>query len=253
MATVESIVLREKSLHDVNPALGSQHSDLHHRFIVVHLSDGKAKTVEYGHFENTTTGTIRIHEGAQTIHAMLEAHEFETNLGYPWSKFEHWILHESGYQNTPWSVNHQSETFNQLCLEHLNSHCKRPAHAAQAAADAKLDLKAPDADATAVFNAVKHDVIHKVHDLHKSDAVHHTHLFDKSSHLTTYKLVQYAIREVDYGFIYFGKVNIGNNQYIHVRVHKFHDKSKPLLFHSVRVTRDTAIWGESAKLEFFDA
>ncbi|KAJ3196072.1 hypothetical protein HK101_010173 [Irineochytrium annulatum] len=197
------------------------------RSVLINITTtGHAKTVEYGHFGGEKTGTIRIHDGAETIHAMLEAHEFETNPGYPWAKLEHWILKESD--------------------------AGRPARFSAVTAAAKLQLKPADAGAIAVFDAVKHDAIAKVHELHKKDAVHHTHIMDKAAHIAAYKLILYGVREVDYGHIYFGKIKIGEHQFIHVRAHKYHDASKPVTFHSIRITRDTGVWGDSAELCYFD-
>ncbi|KAJ3337641.1 hypothetical protein HDU83_008581 [Entophlyctis luteolus] len=272
MAAIQSVVTREKSLHDVNPALASQHSDLNHRFMVVHLVSGQAKTVEYGHFHGGSTGEIRTHDGAQTIHAMLEAHEFETEgpKVYTWDQFHHWVIHESGYQNTPWTPDHQSETFIKDCLDHIISNTVRPAHVAALQANSALDVKEPTAEAQEVFRAVKvrlacsfaeqasckheqqHDVIKKLHQLHKMDATHHTHIFDEATHLSSYKLVQFGTREVEYGTIFIGKIGIGNGHFLHVRVHKFHSADPPLEFHSIRMTRDSGIWSDKAPLVFFE-
>ncbi|KAJ1558928.1 hypothetical protein HK405_012722 [Cladochytrium tenue] len=225
---VESLVMRERDIGYVNPAHVSKHSDLHHLFVVVHLSDGKAKTVEYGDFDNDGIGTVRVIDGAETIHAMVEAHEFETEggAGYPWPTFEKWIVNQSG--------------------------CKRPAHVAHTAQTSKLDLKDPDADAVQVFEAVKNDVVEKLHDLHHKDLVHHTHVLDKLKNVNAYKLVKYGTKTVEYGTIYFGKVYIGARNYVHVRAHKFHDASKPVEFHSIHLTRDSAIWSESSELVYFE-
>ncbi|KAJ3072719.1 hypothetical protein HDU98_003031, partial [Podochytrium sp. JEL0797] len=216
-AFVQSVVLREKPLHEVNPALASQHSDLNHRYFIAYLSSGHAKTVEYGHFEGGTTGTIRIHDGAQTIHATLEAHEFEIGdgKGYEWSKFEDWIQHHSGYQNSPWTRDHHSETFIADCLEHLLGHTTRPEHITAAHANSKIEVHDATPEAEEIIHKVKHDVIHKFHELHKADTVHHTHMFDKAAHLEAYKLKKFGTRKVEYGTIYFGKVDIGNKQFLH--------------------------------------
>jgi len=69
----------------------------------------QAKTVEYGHFpphtHESAIATIRILDAAETIHAMLEAHEFEPT--YSWANLEHWIRHESGFVDSPWTPDHQ--------------------------------------------------------------------------------------------------------------------------------------------------
>ncbi|KAJ1569644.1 hypothetical protein HK405_012017 [Cladochytrium tenue] len=178
MATVASIVTRERDLSYVYPTHKTKYVDQVHLFVVVHLSDGTSKTVEFGDFDDDGTGTIRVIEGAETIHAMIEAHEFETENGYPWLEFKKWIINHSGYEKTPISATHSSKTFNDALLQHLNQHCKRPALINAVAANAKLELKNPDQNAIAIFNSVKHNVIEKVHQLHESDAVHHTHIFE---------------------------------------------------------------------------
>ncbi|KAI8614846.1 hypothetical protein BC830DRAFT_1125409 [Chytriomyces sp. MP71] len=255
MAFVQSIVLREKSLHDVNPALGSQHSDLHHRYFIVHKSDGHSETVEYGHFEEgSETGTIRIRDGAETIHAMVEAHEFEVEdgKGYEWSKFKEWILRKSGYQNTAWTKDHNSETFNAHCFEHLLKHTSRPERL-EKQYTIKLDVKPANEEAKVVFMAVRADVVIKFHQLHHLDAVHHTHVFQQVGHLECYDVKQYATHEVEYGFEYFGKVAIdAKGNFLHVRAHRFHDPSKGIEFHSIRMTRDCGIWSDAAKLVYFE-
>ncbi|KAJ3029347.1 UNVERIFIED_CONTAM: hypothetical protein HDU68_012413 [Siphonaria sp. JEL0065] len=252
---VQSVVLRERSLHDVNPALGSQHSDLHHRFIVIHLSSGNAKTTEYGPFEGTDTGTVRVHDGAQTIHAAVEAHEFETDdgKGYEWEKFHHWLIHESGFQNTPWSPDHHSQTFNEKCLEHLSSKTIRPEHISKLSSSSNLDnIQPPTEEATHIFHAVKKDVILKFHQLHHADVVHHTHIFDEAAHLTAYTLKEFGTRDVAFGRVFIGKIDIGNGHYLHVRVHKFHEGAeKEVEFYSIRMTRDSGIWSDAAPLVYF--
>ncbi|TPX33911.1 hypothetical protein SmJEL517_g03385 [Synchytrium microbalum] len=249
--SIDSCVTREKSLHDVNPALGSQHSDLHHRFVVLHLSNGKAKTVEYGHFDphQNDYGTIRIHDGAQAIHAFVDALDFDTtgNNGYDWNVFEKWVLGSSGYQNTAWSREHQSQSFIDTVLAHLKSHTKPAAPAASNAQP--LNVKAPDADANAVFDGVKPKVLHKIQEIHHKDIVHHTHL-SQDVHSKAYKVVQYAVVEAPFGFQYFAKVSIGDVNYVHARAHKFHQGGTE--FHSLYLTRDSAILSKDAPLVYFD-
>ena len=82
MNSIASSVTRECSAAD-HPALRSQHSDVHHRFIVLHLESGHGKTVEYGHFDPdvNAVGTVRIHDGAQTINAFVDARQYDTTPG----------------------------------------------------------------------------------------------------------------------------------------------------------------------------
>ncbi|ORY41208.1 hypothetical protein BCR33DRAFT_786964 [Rhizoclosmatium globosum] len=252
---VQAIVMRERALTEVNPTLGSQHSDLHHRYFIVHLSTGHSKTTEYGLFEDEEVGKVVVKDGAKTIHAMVEAVEFEVDdgKGYEWDKFHHWIVHKSGYHNTPWSPDHHSVTFIEDCLDHLKKHTIRP-NTAAGDAEEKLDnIQDATSEAEAIFDAVKAEVVHKFHDLHKDDLVHHTHIFDKAAHITAYKLKQFGSRELAYGTVYIGKLDIGQGNFLHVRVHKYHPGSpKEVEFHSIRFTRDSGIWSDKAELVWFE-
>ncbi|KAJ3022144.1 UNVERIFIED_CONTAM: hypothetical protein HDU68_009281 [Siphonaria sp. JEL0065] len=226
--------------------------------MIVHLSNGRSKTVEYGRFDENSEvepGTIRITEGAQTIHAMMEAHEYETGegKGYEWTKFHDWMMNRSGYHNTEWTRDHHSVTFIEKCLEHLGRHTIRPEHINKLAENSKIEVQEPTPEVEKIFHAVKKDVILKFHALHKADSVHHTHIVDQVKHLTAYELKEFGVREVEYGTIHIGKIHIGNNHCLHVRVHKYHPGApKDLEFHSIRMTRDAGIWSHDAPLVYFE-
>lgn len=49
------------------------------------------------------------------------------------------------------------------------------------------------------------------------DNVHGLHEVDDLKRIEEYKLVEYATEEVAYGVNYFGKINLGEEKYIHVR------------------------------------
>lgn len=79
MSPIASCVTRECSVAD-HPALHSQHADVTHRFIVLHLESGHAKTIEYAHFDPdvSAVGTVRVHDGAQSVHAFVDARQYDT-------------------------------------------------------------------------------------------------------------------------------------------------------------------------------
>ncbi|KAI8077319.1 uncharacterized protein B0P05DRAFT_544583 [Gilbertella persicaria] len=105
-----------------------------------------------------------------------------------------------------------------------------------------------DDEARAVFHEVKDQVVAKLHELKHADHVHGLHELDDLKVIECYKLVEYAIEEVAYGFNYFGKVDLGDDKYIHVRCHKSHDGKVD--FYSI-LTEGTAIWSREEPLKYF--
>ncbi|KAG9295365.1 hypothetical protein G9A89_013394 [Geosiphon pyriformis] len=93
--------------------------------------------------------------------------------------------------------------------------------------------RAPDQDAIAIFDAVKHDVIKKLQDLRHDDIVHHTHETDDIARIKAYKLVLFAREEVGYGWNYFGKIQVAEGKYVHARAHKYHQHDKPIDFYNI--------------------
>ncbi|KAI8643680.1 hypothetical protein BD408DRAFT_341801 [Parasitella parasitica] len=73
----------------------------------------------------------------------------------------------------------------------------------------------PTPEAKAVFHCVKEKVIDK---LKHEDNVHPDfHVMDDLKKIDFYKLKNYAVEEVSYGYNYFGKIEIDEEKYIHVR------------------------------------
>ncbi|KAI7872410.1 hypothetical protein BDF14DRAFT_1717207 [Spinellus fusiger] len=69
-------------------------------------------------------------------------------------------------------------------------------------------------EAKAIFHEIKQQVLDR---LHHQDHVHGLHETDKLKHITSFKLVEFAVEEVAYGHNYFGKINLGDEKFIHVR------------------------------------
>ncbi|KAF7728903.1 hypothetical protein EC973_005298 [Apophysomyces ossiformis] len=110
-------------------------------------------------------------------------------------------------------------------------------------------VKPADDEAKAVFHEVKRAAIDKLHELRHLDHVHHLHETDKLKHVTAFKLVEYAVEEISYGFNYFGKIHLGDEKYIHVRAHKYHDGRVD--FYSIHTTPECAIWDREKPLVYF--
>ncbi|KAL0083660.1 hypothetical protein J3Q64DRAFT_1809951 [Phycomyces blakesleeanus] len=71
-----------------------------------------------------------------------------------------------------------------------------------------------DDEARAVFHEIKEVVVDK---LNHEDNVHGLHEMDQLKRISSFKLVEYAVEEVAYGFNYFGKIDLGDEKFIHVR------------------------------------
>ncbi|OAD73804.1 hypothetical protein PHYBLDRAFT_186934 [Phycomyces blakesleeanus NRRL 1555(-)] len=97
-----------------------------------------------------------------------------------------------------------------------------------------------DDEARAVFHEIKEVVVDKLHELNHEDNVHGLHEMDQLKRISSFKLVEYAVEEVAYGFNYFGKIDLGDEKFIHVRAHKYHDGR--VEFYSILTTPETAIW-----------
>ncbi|KAG2191012.1 hypothetical protein INT46_010198 [Mucor plumbeus] len=102
-----------------------------------------------------------------------------------------------------------------------------------------------DDEAKAVFHAVKRQVIDRLNHL---DNVHGLHELDDLERIDCYKLVEYATEEVAYGVNYFGKIDLGEEKFIHVRCHKSHEGN--IDFYSI-LTEGTAIWSREEPLKYF--
>ncbi|CAO3632928.1 unnamed protein product [Mucor hiemalis] len=105
-----------------------------------------------------------------------------------------------------------------------------------------------DDEAKAVFHEIKEQVVDRLHELNHADNVHGLHELDDLKSIDCYKLVEYATEELAYGINYFGKINLGDEKYIHVRAHKSNDGE--VQFYSI-LTEGTAIWSREEPLKYF--
>ncbi|CAO0803607.1 unnamed protein product [Mucor circinelloides] len=109
-------------------------------------------------------------------------------------------------------------------------------------------VRPADDEAKAVFREVKQAVVDRLHELKHLDNVHDLHELDDLKTIDFYKLVEYATEEVAYGINYFGKIEIDDDKYIHVRCHKSNDNK--IDFYSI-LTEGTAIWSREEPLKYF--
>ncbi|KAI8973327.1 hypothetical protein BDF20DRAFT_823957 [Mycotypha africana] len=75
-------------------------------------------------------------------------------------------------------------------------------------------VRPADAEAKAVFHEIKEEVIDRLNHL---DNLHNLHELDDLKRIQSYILTEYAVEEVAYGYNYFGKINLGDEKFIHVR------------------------------------
>ncbi|KAG9295349.1 hypothetical protein G9A89_013378 [Geosiphon pyriformis] len=74
--------------------------------------------------------------------------------------------------------------------------------------------RAPNQDAIDVFDAVKQDVINRLKELRHDDIVYE---IDGIPRIKAYNLVLFAREEADYGWHYFGKIQVAEGKYVHAR------------------------------------
>ncbi|KAG2173665.1 hypothetical protein INT43_005085 [Umbelopsis isabellina] len=87
-------------------------------------------------------------------------------------------------------------------------------------------------------------------EIHHADHVHGLHETDKLKHISAYKVTQYAVEEVAYGWNYFAKIDLGEGKFVHARAHKYHDGRVD--FYSLNTTPETAIWTQDTPLVYFN-
>ncbi|CAO3609825.1 unnamed protein product [Cunninghamella echinulata] len=104
-------------------------------------------------------------------------------------------------------------------------------------------------EARAVFHEVKEQAVAKLHELKKNDQIHNLHETDNLQKITIYKLYEFAVEEVAYGFNYFGKIEIDTDKFIHVRAHKYHDGRVD--FYSIHTEPECAVWSRDEPLKYF--
>ncbi|KAI9299806.1 hypothetical protein BJ944DRAFT_171841 [Cunninghamella echinulata] len=102
-------------------------------------------------------------------------------------------------------------------------------------------------EAKQVFHEVKDQVVEKLHE--KNDQIHNLHEVDGLQKISIYKLYEFAVEEVAYGFNYFGKIEIDDDKFVHVRAHKYHDGRVD--FYSIHTEPERAIWSRDEPLRYF--
>ncbi|ORX55688.1 hypothetical protein DM01DRAFT_1304250 [Hesseltinella vesiculosa] len=111
-------------------------------------------------------------------------------------------------------------------------------------------VKPADDEARAVFHEVKEQVVAQIHKLRHDDQVHGLHEIDNLHKITIYKLYQYAVEEVSYGYNFFGKIEIDEGKFIHARAHKYHDGR--IDFYSLHTEPENSIWTRDDPLVYFN-
>ncbi|KZS98586.1 hypothetical protein SISNIDRAFT_153308 [Sistotremastrum niveocremeum HHB9708] len=93
-----------------------------------------------------------------------------------------------------------------------------------------------DNESRAVFEAIKHDVLHKIWELHKGDDLHDLNEARKLEHVKFYRPLAYKLQEVPYGVNYFAKIVLDEQGHaIHARAFKPSEESEKVVFHAIHV------------------
>jgi len=122
--------------------------------------------------------------------------------------------------------------------------------------DALTKVRAVDDEALAIFDdaQIKHEVLHKIWELHKEDDRHALHEINKLDHLKFYKPILYATEPIPFGTNYFAKILLNENeQCIHVRV--FKSEKGELKFHAIHWRKPEeggAVFGKDDELQYFE-
>ncbi|ORZ06023.1 hypothetical protein BCR42DRAFT_427521 [Absidia repens] len=106
-----------------------------------------------------------------------------------------------------------------------------------------------DEEAKAVFHEVKEQVVAQLHKLRHDDQVHGLHEIDKLDKISLFKLYEYAVEEVAYGWNYFGKIEVDDGKFVHARAHKYHDGR--VEFYSLHTEPENSIWSRDDPLKYF--
>ncbi|KAF9186058.1 hypothetical protein BGZ51_007051 [Haplosporangium sp. Z 767] len=106
-----------------------------------------------------------------------------------------------------------------------------------------------DEECVTIFRAVKDDIIAEIRKLNKDDEIHGLHRMDKLKNISEFTPVLYAYEDVAFGRNYFGKIHLGDEKYIHARVHKGIDNQ--IKFYSLWTEPDGAVWDKDTPLKYF--
>ncbi|KAG0261915.1 hypothetical protein BG011_000535 [Mortierella polycephala] len=106
-----------------------------------------------------------------------------------------------------------------------------------------------DEECITIFRAVKDEIIAEIRKLNKDDEIHDLHRMDKLKNISEFTPVLYAYEDVAFGRTYFGKIHLGDEKYIHARVHKGVDNK--ITFYSLWTEPDGAVWDKDTPLKYF--
>ncbi|KAH6565848.1 hypothetical protein BASA62_007027 [Batrachochytrium salamandrivorans] len=128
---------------------------------------------------------------------------------------------------------------------------QRPDFTEKASLVIKLTLRTPSSKDNEMFLKTKNDLQATIRRLKKTDETHATSVAAKLPlNISVFKVIQVASHQVSYGVFHFAKILVGNEVYVHVRIHEYFDGN--LQYHSIDTTRDTASWGKADPLVYFD-
>ncbi|TDL26052.1 hypothetical protein BD410DRAFT_825955 [Rickenella mellea] len=114
-----------------------------------------------------------------------------------------------------------------------------------------------DAETLQIFeeHEIKHEILHKIWELHKEDERHNLNEIRKLEHVKFYKPLAYRTQEVPYGVNYFGKILLDEKgDTIHVRLFK-PAQGEPVKFHAIhnRPTQDGgALFTKDDEVAYFE-
>ncbi|KAJ3306551.1 Sperm flagellar protein 1 [Kappamyces sp. JEL0829] len=213
--------------------------------IVVHLRDGKSRTVTYTQ-ENSS---IDVTEGEPEFTGPTTYLEFTTTapFSYTWTEFEKWVRSsECGFSNFR-DQTHNCKTFVRCLVEQLTKKTLKGAESSPS--DIKLSVRRPLPKEIAMLESLRADVVARVQLLQDRDKAEGTAIGDGVT-VEAYTVSQVALNKVDYGTIYFAKVEIGNDLCLHIRAHKLHGGK--LEFHSLDTSDLSLTWAAADPLVYFD-
>jgi len=113
----------------------------------------------------------------------------------------------------------------------------------------------PDAQVLEIVEKTKHDVLHKIWELHRDDEKHHLSEVRKLEHLKFYHPILYRLQELPYGHNFFVKIKLDEQGHcVHARLFKSAEEGK-IDFHAIHYRPSDeggAVFAESDELTYFE-